>query len=96
VLPYIEHNQLTPYYEKELRKHGHQKEVGGYSGMGYWFFGYPAYIGAMNTAVDHGTATPIVDQAQPDLDSKVTNAAAEVTGPDSNAGMAANTAPAGA
>ena len=95
MFPTRESAQLADHYEAQKRKAGHQKTERGYAGIGYWYGGYPTYIGAMMLG-DMTTALPVGDQAQPDLDSKVTNAAAEVTGPDSNAGMAANTAPAGA
>ena len=95
MFPDIHSAQLAPHFEAEKRKAGHQQRERGINGIGYWYGGYPYYIGAMMLG-DMSTAMPTGDQAQPDMDSKVTNAAAEVTGPDSNAGMAANTAPAGA
>ena len=97
MFPNSESAQLAPYFEAQKRKAGHQKRERGIVGAGYWYGGYPYYIGAMALGGALTQVTPPDnDQAQPDMDSKVTNAAAEVTGPDSNAGMAANTAPAGA
>ncbi|CAB5219395.1 hypothetical protein UFOVP221_66 [uncultured Caudovirales phage] len=96
MLPYIEHNQLTPYYEAEMRKRGHQQAVGGYSGMGYWFMGYPAYIAALQGTTNPSIATPTeLDQAQPDQDSKmngaISEAGADTAGYNSGAsGIAAN------
>lgn len=55
MLPNIDHNQLTPYYESEMRRRGNQKPENGFSGMGYWWYGYPGYIGGIsNFAADAG------------------------------------------
>lgn len=78
MLPYIDQSQLAPYYEAEMRKRGHQNIVGGYSGMGYWFYGYPAYISALQGTSGLTTATPTeAEQAQPDADSKMAGAISE-------------------
>lgn len=77
MLPNQKDNQLTAYYESEMRKHGHQKRVSGYSGMGYWWYGYPAYIGAENGYSNMSTAYPPTPPTDFDSDSKLGSAAEE-------------------
>lgn len=70
---------MAPYFEAEMRRNGHQTPEAGYSGIGYWYSGYPAYIGASNGYSEPGTGYPSAasTQAQPDTDSPITGAAAE-------------------
>lgn len=78
MFPYIEQNQLAPYYEAEMRRYGRQNIERGYTGIGYWFSGYPTYISAMQGTSGITTAAPPQgDQAQPDADSKMAGAILE-------------------
>jgi hypothetical protein len=77
VIPYAPDSQLAPYYEAEMRKRGNQTPQTGYSGMGYWYYGYPAYVGSMGMIGSLTTALPPGDQAQPEPDSKIALASAE-------------------
>jgi hypothetical protein len=70
-------SQLAPYFEAEMRKYGKQIPEKGYSGMGYWYYGYPAYIGAMSMGSGLTTAMPREEQAQPEPDSKIASVAYE-------------------
>jgi hypothetical protein len=49
MLPNIEQNQLTSYYEAEMLRKSRQTPEEGYSGMGYWWYGYPSYIGGISS-----------------------------------------------
>jgi hypothetical protein len=92
----IDQDQLAPYYEAELRKRGHQYPQSGFAGIGYWYWGYPTYIGGMGINGALTTVTyPQGDQAQPDADSKmngaISEAGADTSGVNSGAsGTAAN------
>jgi hypothetical protein len=48
MLPNIQQNQLVNYYEDEIRSRQPRKALEGYSGNGYWWYGYPAYIGGIS------------------------------------------------
>lgn len=48
MLPNIQQNQLVSYYENEIRSRQPQKALEGYSGNGYWWYGYPAYVGGIS------------------------------------------------
>lgn len=75
MFPYIEQNQLASYYEAEMRKYGNQKIERGYTGTGYWYYGYPTYISSLQGTSNITTAAPPqADQAQPDADSKMAGA----------------------
>jgi len=72
-------SQMAPYFEAEMRRNGHQMPESGYSGIGYWYSGYPAYIGATNA---YSSPSQIVPpdagvQAQPDAGSPIAGAASE-------------------
>lgn len=49
--------QLLSYLEAEQNKRGHQKPEPGYSGVGYWWNGYPTYLGGGNTM--YGAMNPV-------------------------------------
>lgn len=69
---------FDPAIEKLQLKKGHQIPETGYSGMGYRWFMYPAYVGAMSQYWAAQTAFPEEDdQAQPDKDSKMLGAISE-------------------
>jgi hypothetical protein len=72
-------SQMAPYFEAEMRRNGHQMPEAGYSGIGYWYSGYPSYLGATNAYSSPGAAYPpdAGAQAQPDADSPITGAASE-------------------
>lgn len=72
-------NQLAQYFENEMLRRSNQIPEKGFSGMGYWYSGYPTYIGASVTQYGAmSTASPQrPDQAQPDSDSKIARAAVE-------------------
>lgn len=50
-------NPLVEYYEQLMLQNGKQQLVPGYSGIGFWYHGYPSYTntltnyGAMSTAL---------------------------------------------
>ena len=74
----IDQDQLAPYYEAELRKRGRQYPQSGFTGIGYWYWGYPTYIGGMGINGALTTVSyPQNDQAQPDADSKMNGAISE-------------------
>jgi hypothetical protein len=72
-------NQLAEYYESEMLRRSHQTPERGYAGMGYWYSGYPTYIGALTTAYGGltGTTTETPVQAQPTEGSPIAEAATE-------------------
>lgn len=41
MLPDKKQSQLASYYEAEIRQRGNQKPEPGYSGIGFWWYGYP-------------------------------------------------------
>jgi hypothetical protein len=49
--------QLLSYLEAKKNKHGHQIPESGYAGVGYWFNGYPVYLGGGNTM--YGAMNPV-------------------------------------
>lgn len=70
-LPKPEQNQLTAYYEREMLKRGNQEMEPGYSGIGFWWYGYPVYANSMQRY--GGLSTPsgvaekkVVDRSQGD------------------------------
>ena len=44
MLPDKKQNQLASYYEEEIMQRGNQKPQTGYSGIGYWWYGYPVQV----------------------------------------------------
>ena len=42
-------NQLASYFEDEMLRNAGQRKERGYTGTGYWYGNYPAYMGAGNT-----------------------------------------------
>lgn len=69
-LPNYDQNQLTAYYEQQMRKRDVAQSDRGYSGTGYWWYGYPistnnqmaygATNGSMSTALPGPEATASV------------------------------------
>lgn len=64
MLPDKRQNQLASYYEAEIARRGNQRPEHGYSGIGYWWYGYPVQVasttgyGAMsNASTQDPTAT---------------------------------------
>lgn len=63
-------NQLASYFEDEMLRNAGQRKERGYTGTGYWYSNYPAYMGAgntmygaMSTATDPGAPTDTVGSA---------------------------------
>lgn len=57
-LPHYDQNQLTEYYEQQMRKRDIAQADRGYSGTGYWWYGYPI---STNTQMAYGAPT-VVEQ----------------------------------
>lgn len=49
MLPNKEQSQLASYFESEMLRNAGQRKERGYTGTGYWYSNYPAYMGAGNT-----------------------------------------------
>lgn len=72
-------NQLASYFEAEMLERSRQIPEKGYSGMGYWYGGYPTYISAVSSQYGAmSTATPgDLSKTQAEPDSKISRAAVE-------------------
>jgi hypothetical protein len=44
MLPDKKQSQLASYYEAEIMRRGNQKPEPGYSGIGFWWYGYPVQV----------------------------------------------------
>lgn len=53
-LPNYDQNQLTAYYEQQMRKRDVAQSDRGYSGTGYWWYGYPI---STNSQMAFGAST---------------------------------------
>ena len=69
--------QFDPALEEEMRKYGKQIPERGYGGAGYWWYGYPTYMGSSAMFNGVTTASQGSEQAQPDADSKMIGAISE-------------------
>lgn len=73
MLPDKRQNQLASYYEAEIASRGNQKPEPGYSGIGYWWYGYPIQVasttgyGALSNASTVDSQTPAVSDPAVDV-----------------------------
>jgi hypothetical protein len=51
-------SNLIPYYENMMMKRGNQQPESGYSGIGYWWRGYPVNTSAHSRYAAMSVATP--------------------------------------
>jgi hypothetical protein len=56
MFPDRQSNQLKESYENEMRKHIRRRKEPNYSGAGFWYAGYPTYIGALSGYGSMGAA----------------------------------------
>jgi hypothetical protein len=70
-------NQFNPSLEPKMRAYGNQIPESGFSGAGYWWYGYPSYTGSSAMFNGVTTAAQWSDQAQPEADSKMAGAISE-------------------
>jgi hypothetical protein len=70
-------NQFNLALEQEMRKYGNQIPERGFSGAGYWWYGYPTYMGSAAMFNGVTSAAQWSEQAQPDADSKMAGAISE-------------------